>query len=182
MCNEHTLNIDGNQTVSEKSVKVLGINIDNKLHFDENVSSQCKKASNQHNAKNRLLKYLRFKEKEVFINSFVYANFNCCPLIWHFCSAKSVRKIEQIQTGALRIAYNDFDSNYKALLDKSSKSTTEVKRLTTLGLKVFKALNSLNPVFMEEIFHRTKWITHRPNNMQVNVHKTARYGDESLIT
>lgn len=53
----------------------------------------------------------------------------------------------------------------------------EVKRLTTLGLKVFKALNSLNPVFMEEM-----WITHRPNNIQVNVHKTARYGDESLIT
>ena len=42
-------------------------------------------------------------------------------IIWHFCSAKSVRKIEQIQTRALRILYNDFDSDYKTLLDKSRK-------------------------------------------------------------
>ena len=24
---------------------------------------------------------------------------------------------------------------------------------------------------MEEIFHTTKWLTHRPNNIQVNVQK-----------
>ena len=45
----------------------------------------------------------------------------------------------------------------------------EVKLLRTLGLEVFKTLNNLNPAFMEEIFHRTRWLTHRPNNIQVNV-------------
>ena len=123
-----------------------------------------------------------FKEKEVLINSFVYANFSYCPLIWHFCSAMSFRKIEQIQTRTLRILYDDFDSDYKIFLDKSGKCTMEVKRLRTLGLEVFKALNNLNPVFMEEIFHRTKWLTHRPNNIQVNVHQTDKYGDKSLRT
>ena len=76
MCNQYTLNIDGNQVTSEKSVKLLGINIDDKLSFDEHVSSLCKKANNQLNAISRLHKYLGFKEKEVLINSFVYANFN----------------------------------------------------------------------------------------------------------
>ena len=56
----------------------------------------------------------------------------------------------------------------------------EVKRLRTLGLEVFKPLNNLNPAFMEEIFHRTKCLTHRPNNILANVHKTAKYGDKSL--
>ena len=137
MCNQYTLNIDGNQVTSEKSVKLLGINIDDKLSFDEHVSSLCKKASNQLNAISRLHKYLGFKEKEVLINSFVYANFNYCPLIWHFCSAKSVRKIEQIQTRALRVLYNEFGSDYKTLLDKSGKCTMEVKRLRTLGVRGF---------------------------------------------
>ena len=182
MCNQYTLNIDGNQVTLEKSVKLLGINIDEKLSFDEHVSSLCKMASDQLNAISRLHIYLGFKEQEVLINSFVYVNFNYCPLIWHFCSAKSVRKIEQIQTRALRILYNDFDSDYKTLLDKSGKCTMEVKRLRTLGLEVFKTLNNLNPAFMEEIFHRTRWLTHRPNNIQVNVHKTAKYGDKSLKT
>ena len=82
MCNQYTLNTDGNQITSEKSVKLLGINSDNKLFFDECVSSLCKNASNQLNARSRLYRYLRFKEKEVPISSFVYANFNYCPLIW----------------------------------------------------------------------------------------------------
>ena len=89
-------------------------------------------ASNQLNAISRLHIHLGFKKKEVLDNSFVYANFNHCPLIWHFCSAKSVRKIEQIQTRALRILYNDFDSEYKTFRDKSGKCTMEVKRLRTL--------------------------------------------------
>ena len=55
-----------------------------------------------------------------------------------------------------------------------------VKRLITLGLEIFKTLNNLNHDFMEEIFHRTKWLTHRLNNLQVNVYKTAKYGDKSL--
>ena len=37
MCNQYTLNIDGNQVTSEKSVKLLVIYIDNKLSFDEHV-------------------------------------------------------------------------------------------------------------------------------------------------
>ena len=76
--------------------------------------------------------------------------------------------------------YNDFDSDYKTLLDKSCKCAMEVKRLKTLGWKIFKTLNNQNLAFMEEIFLRTKWLTHRPNNIHVNVHKTAKYGDKSL--
>ena len=53
MCNQYTLNIDGNQVTSEKSMKLLGINIDNKISFVEHVSSLCKKASNQLNARNK---------------------------------------------------------------------------------------------------------------------------------
>ena len=177
--NQYTLNIDVNHVTSEKSVKLPGINIGNKLSFDEHVSSLCKKASNQLNAISRLHRYLGFKEKEVLINSFVYANFNYCPQISHFCS---VRKIEQIQTRALRILYIDFDSDYKTLLDKSGKCTMEVKRLRTLGLEIFKTLDNLDPAFMKEIFHRTNYLTHGRNNIQVNVTKTAQYGDKGFRT
>ena len=38
MCNQYNLNIDDNEVTSEKSVKLLGINTDNKLSFDEHFS------------------------------------------------------------------------------------------------------------------------------------------------
>ena len=71
ICNQYTLNIDVNQVTLEKSVKLLGINIDNKLSFDKHVSSLCKKASNQLNAISSLHRYLGFTEKKVLINSTV---------------------------------------------------------------------------------------------------------------
>ena len=77
--NQYTLNIDDNQVTSKKPVKLLGINIDNRLSLDEHVSSLCKKASNQLNAISRLYRNLGFKEKGVLINTLVYANFNYCP-------------------------------------------------------------------------------------------------------
>ena len=105
-----------------------------KLSSDEHVFSLCKKASDHLKAISRLHRYLGFKET-VLINSFVYANFNYCPLIWHFCSSKSIRKIEQIQIRRLRTLYNDFGGDYKTLLDKSGERSIDVKRLRTLTLE-----------------------------------------------
>ena len=91
-----------------------------------------------------------FKEKEILLNSFVYTNFNYCPLVWHFCSSKSLNKIEKIQERALRLLHNGFTREYSELLNKSGNPSMEVKRLRTLALEIFKTLNNLNPDYMKE--------------------------------
>ena len=48
------LNTNGVELIIESSVKLLGIEIDNKLNFEKQISSICKKASNQLNAIARL--------------------------------------------------------------------------------------------------------------------------------
>ena len=107
----YPLKINDQIVNSENSVKLLGIEIDNKLSFDKHISTLWKKASNQLNAIGRIQKYMGFKEKEVLINSFVYSNFNYCPLVWYFCSSKSMSKIEKIQELTLRKLHNDLDSD-----------------------------------------------------------------------
>ena len=72
-----------------------------------------------------------FKGKEVLLNSFVLSNFNDCPLVWHFCSSKSLKKIEKIQERALRIPRDDSTSDFNQLLNKSSKASMKVRRLRT---------------------------------------------------
>ena len=87
------LNINDQKINSENCVKLLGIEIDNKLCFEQHIPTLCKKASNQLNAIGRIQKYMALKEKEILLNSFVYSNFNYCPLVWHFYSSKSLNKI-----------------------------------------------------------------------------------------
>ena len=86
-----------------------------------------------------------FKEKEVHLNSFALSNFNYCLLVWHFCSSKSLRRIEKLQERTLRILYNGSISDYNQLLNKSSKASMELKRLRKSAPKIFKTLNNLNP-------------------------------------
>ena len=100
LSNSYSIDLGENKVLSESSVTLLGIQIDNKLTFEGHISSLCKKASNQLNAIGRLKKYMGFKQREILINSFVYAKFNYCPLVRHFCPAKSLRKIEKIQERA----------------------------------------------------------------------------------
>ena len=84
---------------TEKSVKLLGITIDNSLNFNSPISSLCKKSSAQLNAIFRLNSFL---SKLALLQSFIFANFNYVPLVWHFSSSKSLLKIKRIQKRALR--------------------------------------------------------------------------------
>ena len=107
MKDSYPLNINDLTINSENSIKLLGIEIDNKLSFEQHVSTLCNKASNQVNAIGRIEKLMGFKEKEVLLNSIVYSKFNYCPLVWHFCSSKSLCIIEKIEEQPLRLLHSD---------------------------------------------------------------------------
>ena len=170
-----------NQTINaENGVKLLGIEIGNTLSSNKHISNLCTKVSNQLNAIGRIQIYMGFKKKEVLLNSFVLSDFNCRPLVWHFCSSKSLKKIEKIQKQTLRKLYNDSTIDYNQLLKKYSKASMEVKHLRTLALEIFKTLNNLNPEYMKEIFYKTTNLTHRPFNIKVNQNNTTKYGNKSL--
>ena len=72
------------------------------------------------------------QEMKAIINGFIYANFNYCPLVWHFCSCQSSRKVKQIQKRCLKIILNDYTSDYETLLEKGKASTMNVKKMKIL--------------------------------------------------
>ena len=69
----------------EKSVKVLGVVIDNQLTFTEHTCLCYEKVARQLNALSRVAKYfLDMKSRKITFDSFIMINFNYCPLVWHF--------------------------------------------------------------------------------------------------
>ena len=89
------------------SVELLGIQIDDMLNFNLDITNICSSTENQLNALIRLKRFLGFKEKRILMNSYFMANFNYCPLVWIFSSASSLKKIENLKKKALRFLYND---------------------------------------------------------------------------
>ena len=77
--------------------EILACEIDYKL---------CKSAGNQLNALTRLKSFLGLKERAVLVNSFIYSNFDYCPLVWMFSHKKSLNKIESLHKQGLRFLLN----------------------------------------------------------------------------
>ena len=69
--------------------------------FEKHIPTLVKKASNELNAISRIKKFMGFKKKEILLNSFVYLNFNYCPLVCHFGPEKSAKKIEKYRNELL---------------------------------------------------------------------------------
>ena len=108
--NNETLKIGDKTIKASSSVNLLGVRIDNQLNFNLYISNICRSAANQLNALIRLKRFLDFEEKKTLINSYFYSNFNHCPLVWMFSSAKSLNKVESLQKRALRFSYDNYDS------------------------------------------------------------------------
>ena len=179
---KYKLTIDNNDIESIKSVKQLGITIDDRLRFHQHISNLCSKAAMQLNALGRLQKCIGKSEKVAIVNSFIYANFKYCPVAWHFSTCKSIRKIEKIQKRCLRIVLDGYDSDYDVLLRKSGKVTMEITRLRVLSIEVFKTGNNLNPNYIKDMFTPKLHPKVRPNDILVKHHNTITNGTKSLKT
>ena len=103
------------------SLKILGSTIDSSppeellgITIDKHKISE----SNQKPiALARIATYLTIDKRKIFLNSFIIAQFNYCPLIWMCLSRTLNNKINRIHKQALRIVYNDYKSNFKELLE-----------------------------------------------------------------
>ena len=67
--------------------------IHNKLNFNLHITKIYRSAANQLPALIRIWMFLNFEEKKMLINSYFYSNFNYCPLVWMFFSAKSLNSL-----------------------------------------------------------------------------------------
>ena len=124
-----TMNIRDKKIESLSAVKLLGIEINNKLNFNNHINTICRSAANQLNALISLRRSLGTEERRALIQSFVLSNFSYCPLMWVLSSVKSLNKIENLQKRALRFMLSDYESSYDELLRLSGSCAINVRNL-----------------------------------------------------
>ena len=118
------------------SVRLVGVQLDDKLNFSLHVRNICKSAANQLSALTRLNNFLCFEGKKALINIYFMSNFNYCPLIRMFSNATSLKRIENSQKRVLTFLYNNYQLSYEELLVKANSSTMDVKRLRLLYVEI----------------------------------------------
>ena len=111
------------QTECEKTVKLLGIEIDYLLKYDVQISNICRKASQQINVLKRNGNFLNFEARDTIYHAFIMSNFKFCPLVWHFCSKTNSDKLEMVHFRALKFIFQDSNSSYDILLQKAGTTT-----------------------------------------------------------
>ncbi len=177
----YTLKFDNNEIMTSPEVTLLGVEIDDKLNLKKHIHQLVKRAGGQLNFLIRNKKFLNHNAKKIVIESFILANFNYCPLVWHFCSSESMRKLERIQERALQFLLDDYDSDSDQLLAKLNKPTLEIRRLRLLATEIFKTINNLNAPYMKEVFKlNTRRAETGPNKLLVQSQNSKKYGSYTL--
>ena len=172
----------GGKTIEEcKKGKLLGITFDNQLTMSDHIKCRCKQASNKLYALARISHYLNNHKRRILMKSFIISQFNYCPIIWMYCQRKCNNSINRIHERALRIAYNDYVSAFKLLLEKDNSVTVHQHNIEALTLEIYKTLNNLNPTLMNEIFYLKQHSYHtRKQNLEYPNPRTVTYGLETF--
>ena len=104
-----TLKINNVVEPTSRTVKLLGVTIDERLNFDVHIDNMCKKASRQINAMSRIAKYLDVYGRTFLYNAFIMSNFQYCSNVSHFGRNSNIWKLEKINKRALRVLLNDYE-------------------------------------------------------------------------
>ena len=170
--------IKGYNVQCVENVKLLGVEIDRKLLFDEHVLSICKKASRQINAVMRLSKVLDISVKENIFSSFIKSTFSYCPLVWMFCGHRNIRKLDRLQHRALRFVYNDFEASYSELLLRANSMSISSYLKYKLCIEVYKCVNNLAPSYICDSFEKKPQVYDMRDNLKLIQRKfnSVNYG------
>ena len=107
----------GEQEIKPTSyVRLLGLDIDNKLNFRIHIKELCRKAGAKLNAIKRLGIFLNEKERKLLVDAHVTSQFNYCSIVWHFCGLTEIHKMEKLHERSIRFIYNEQSQDYFEIL------------------------------------------------------------------
>ncbi len=105
--------------------------------FTSKVSWECEDCNvRQINVLYRFRNVFNIEESKVIHNTFILANFNYCPIVWHFCDKASIRKMEKTLERAFQFLLNDKKCSYSSLLEKRRQTTLHLKNIKRIACEV----------------------------------------------
>ena len=146
----------GNDKIWEsRTVKLLGITIDNELKFDVHIDV-CMKAQRKLSVLARIRKYLDFNKLRTIFKTFFESQFKYCPLLstWMFYCKTINNKINNLRERALRLVYDDYRSTFEELLEKDNSLSVHHYNIQTLCSELYKVYHNISQTVFSDLFIR----------------------------
>ena len=125
-------------------IKLLVVQIDEKMNFTSHISELCTKASQKRGVLMPPRNLIPCNAKLSLCKSSILPHLTYCHLVWHFCNASDRRKLEQIQERALRAMYKTRSASYQELLDRAKLPTLYKRRLQDIATLMFKVISTVS--------------------------------------
>ena len=151
---QHCIKIGSSPVWERNSEKLLGINIDRELSFENHVHNICVTAGHKVTALSRISKNMPFSKRKTLFKAFIESQFAYCPLIWMFHSRGINNKINRLHERALRLVYDDDILSFEELLKKDESVTIHHRNLRLLAIEMYKFKHGISPPLMNGIFTR----------------------------
>ena len=132
--------------------KLLGIKIDYKLNFNEQLDGINKKASRKVSVLSRIFPFMDLTKRRLLMDSFFSSQFSNCPFIM-MCHNRTVNsKINELHKRCLRITYNNKKSSFKELLETDKSVLIHIKNLQVLATEMFMVYRNIPPPILRQLF------------------------------
>ena len=179
--NDVTINVGNLNVKPDASVKLLGLQIDDKLNFRAYIQNLCKKAGAKLNAIKRLTFYLEEKERKLLVDTHVISYFSYASTVWHFCGLSDIHKMEKLHERCIRFIYNEYDKNYFKLLNEKKLNTLFGKRTLAMCCETYKTVHDLNAAYMKDILCQrpSKYPSRNADDLYVPKVNQITYGHKS---
>ena len=162
--------------------KLLDLQIDRNLHFNEYVSLLFKKAGKKLSFLARFSNFLSIKQRRNLMKSFIESQFGYCPLKWMFHGRGLNNKTNHLHERSLHIVYKDNNRSFKGLLKKDNSFTVHHRNIQSLAIELFKVKVNLSNTIMDDVLQtRTLPYILRSNTDFARIFvNTGRFGLNSL--
>jgi hypothetical protein len=177
------INIDNVKIANSHCEKLLGIKIDRRLTFKNQIEDICRKASGKLHALSRVTPYMDLPKKRLILNAFFKSQFNYCPLVWMFHSRSMNNKINRLHERCLRIIYNDKSSSFNELLERDNSISVHEQSIRSLAIEMFKVVKGIASKLFSEIFGYRENMRYNFRNDSIFTlppKRTVHYGTESI--
>ena len=111
------VNIGTSQIKNNNCERLLGIDIDCILSFENHINQMCSKARAKIKVLARIAPFLIKRKRKLLMNAFFKSQLYYCPLSWMLHGRTLNNKLNRLHERCLRIIYNNNTSSFTDLLE-----------------------------------------------------------------